>query len=839
MNFCLAADSTFCILSGESGAGKTSFLQAALLPHLENQGLRPVYVKLIDNPPLTTIKKSLQAHIEQDSPNDNQNLLELLRQATRNDVRPLILIIDQFEQFFAHHKSKTSRHPFIQQMAEWHAQSNSLPVKLLISIRDDFGSRMNEFQNEMKYTLTLHTNLSIEKFDPLEAADVIGVIAKEVGIKLDEGFVKKFTEQELADREDGTISPVDIQILCWMIVRQKRIEERAFDQKAFQKLGGVEGLLKRFLDSALRALSSDPRPQQAAIKVMLALTNGNVRAGSLSHKDLKEKLKETLSDREIEAAISWLVRSDVRLVTQIHEKNVTLYELAHERVIPPLRRLAFKEIKGVEKAHETLDRRVNEWLGNNRSRRYLLTFKEWWLITRQGTLLTSSSQKTHKEEFVSLSKRQFLIVGLGSTAAVALGGGGYAGYRWYEQKLDVQIRRAQERLLGLLANKNDVQAIQWASILLIALGNEKQEKELSERLWEAVSKLETGEQAEVLQILAEAYGRLENTPKTLDALTQIRQKMEMLDTDDQAHVLRSLAGSYNRFGNIRELLDGLAKVRLHTTSLEINLRTHILAIVAQAYGKMGNSGEVMEGLAEVHKEAENLDTYYRAIVLVPLAEAYSKVKNTPDILDDLTEVKRSISGLDTNTKISTLQNLADAYSRVGNSTEALEGLAEVCRETEKLDAYYRCFVLVTLAESYGKVGTPSVVLDALTKVWPEVKLLDPARQASVLGVLADAHSKVGNTSEVLEGLTKIRIETEKLDVSSQVATFQSITWAYSRLGNTHQVVDGLADVHQTAKKLDPQNQAQLLSYVADAYSAMEPNRAVLDGLISVHETTEN
>lgn len=66
---------------------------------------------------------------------------------------------------------------------------------------------------------------------------------------------------------------------------------------------------------------------------------------------------------------------DGRLITPVQEKNTTRYELAHERIIPPLRRLALKEITDVEKAQQTLDRRVNEWIGNNRVMRYLLTFE--------------------------------------------------------------------------------------------------------------------------------------------------------------------------------------------------------------------------------------------------------------------------------------------------------------------------------------------------------------------------------------------------------------------------------------------------------------------------------
>jgi len=61
-----------------------------------------------------------------------------------------------------------------------------------------------------------------------------------------------------------------------------------------------------------------------------------VRAGALSLKALKEKLGGIVSDHEVEEAVSLLARSEVRLITQVQEKNVTLYELADERIIAPL-----------------------------------------------------------------------------------------------------------------------------------------------------------------------------------------------------------------------------------------------------------------------------------------------------------------------------------------------------------------------------------------------------------------------------------------------------------------------------------------------------------------------
>jgi hypothetical protein len=118
------------------------------------------------------------------------------------------------------------------------------------------------------------------------------VIAGQEKLDRDSSFVEKMAAEELASATDGLVSPVDIQVLAWMIAGQKSEEERAFNEKTFRKLGGVEGLLERFLTRALDARETDAR-RQAAVKTLLALTDldRNTRAGVLTTAELEEKLK--------------------------------------------------------------------------------------------------------------------------------------------------------------------------------------------------------------------------------------------------------------------------------------------------------------------------------------------------------------------------------------------------------------------------------------------------------------------------------------------------------------------------------------------------------------------
>jgi hypothetical protein len=159
-------------------------------------------------------------------------------------------------------------------------------------LRSDFLDRLIELQKLLGYSLGPHQNFRLEKFAPAQAAEIFRVIAGQEKLECDSGFVEKMAAEELASATDGLVSPVDIQVLAWMIAGQKTEEERAFNEKTFRKLGGVEGLLERFLNRALDARETDAR-RQAAVKTLLALTDldRNTRAGALTAAELEEKLK--------------------------------------------------------------------------------------------------------------------------------------------------------------------------------------------------------------------------------------------------------------------------------------------------------------------------------------------------------------------------------------------------------------------------------------------------------------------------------------------------------------------------------------------------------------------
>lgn len=402
----------FGILTGESGCGKTSFLRAGLASALMEHQTACVVAKLRNEAPLVSIQEALKEQLNVSiEPADAKSLKDLLifyMEGAR--VPGLTLIMDQFEQFFTQQKTLESRRPFIDHLNECYQE---LPtIRLLVSLRKDFQGYLFEVQDVLGYSLTTRQNyFDLRKFSPIQATEIFRVMAEAEGLEFDASFVFEMCKDELASKEDGLISAVDIQILAF-IIKGQQLEEKAFTRSAFLKMGGVEGLLQRYLEEQFNA-PNRYNQDQAGLKVLLAFIDleNNVRIGELTLEKLLPRIDQAINNLDLQAILNWL-EQDLRLLTKTEDKDQAIrYELAHERLINPLRNLAGKTLSQMDQANIILERRTNEWIANDRKRRFLLSWGEYRNIIRHKKLLVWGKKQKQKQELLKASRGKFQLSG--------------------------------------------------------------------------------------------------------------------------------------------------------------------------------------------------------------------------------------------------------------------------------------------------------------------------------------------------------------------------------------------------------------------------------------------
>ena len=367
----LNGDFYWNILNGSSGSGKTSFLQAGVIPKLEKKGAVSFYIKFSNIPPLESIIEPITKPVLNKPPLNLKEIFFTLQ--GQYPKKLIILIFDQFEQFFTSNRLSDDRRELILNLKEWYESRKEFNIKLIISIRSDFLHYLYEIQDELRYPVWARQNyFNLEKFTPTQATLIFQYIAEKEQVDFDFSFIKQMCREELANKEDGLISAVEIQILSMMLEAQRSSYSFAFNRKAYEKFGGIEGLLLRYLKEQLDSRTTQNK-NQISLKLLLALTDleSNVRVGQLTSEELKNKLNGVVDASKIEPTLKWLERA--RLISKIEkEKQETTYELGHERMIIPLRNLAGKTLSEIDQLSTLLDRRVNEWLGNEKKSRYLL-----------------------------------------------------------------------------------------------------------------------------------------------------------------------------------------------------------------------------------------------------------------------------------------------------------------------------------------------------------------------------------------------------------------------------------------------------------------------------------
>ena len=475
------------------------------------------------------------------------------RRSLPTRVFALVLLLDQFEQFFVHQKRKKDREPFIRQLSEWYNGDSATPAKLLISIRRDFRGHLDEIQKAIGCSLGPQQLFNLERFKPEQAAEIFRVLAESAQLEYDRGFIEEVTAKELAASDDGLISPVDIQILAWMITCQSAGEARAFTRRAFQKLGGVEGLLERFLTRALDARETPPR-RQAATKALLALTDleGNTRAGVLTLYDLRHKLGDALSESELKEAVEWLTRGDVRLAVPVKRDDIEGYELAHERLIPALRRIANKELTEADRANLLLDRRANEWQGSNRDKRYLFSWREMRLIGKQTPFLQWGQNHSVKQALLKASKRQLrfrlALAALPFLLAITAIPIGYSQW-WQLQLIKWEVARSSE-------SRADDGALTQIAKAYAVIGEFSRSQGVAEKI--SYKRPKASALIEIAKAMAETGAK----QRALELLKQAQGVAEKLSyAGSIAYVLEEIAKAMAEIGAKQQALELLKQVQ--------------------------------------------------------------------------------------------------------------------------------------------------------------------------------------------------------------------------------------------------------------------------------------
>ncbi len=605
----------FGILNGESGCGKTSFLRAGVLPRLNARSdFRAVYVEFTNRNPVETIREALATELKPTEVLPPSADLSLLFQAAAGTGKPLILLFDQFEQVFFQSRHSVATDPFFQALANWYGQRMQHGHRILLCWRRDYYYQSTDLLKRMGGSIGFQELFSLEKFTPQQATDVFKVIAEETNLQFDQKFVETMIEEELADTEtqEGSasmkVSPVAVQIMAWLVAGQQTTDTRGFDRAAFRELGGVEGLMERFLR---RVLEGRGPKGQTDMKVLLTLTNRDTgaRAGLLPIGAIQEK-DETLSAEDIAESLDFLGSPQARLVIA----ETTGCKLAHERLIPALLKIAGSVLGPQERANQLLNRRVSAWVENSKDSRFLLGLGEWLSIRKHRPTIVwgNQSQEATKRELLKQSAQRWQVrLGFLTALLVIV----LAGYGWLQTD-NGQLWQLENTLNQLKESGSDESKV-WTIRTIADIGQPHQ----------ALADIEVIHDphkiAECLIVIANEFIYLKDTVQTRKALI----KALMIEYKEDI----TLSAIANAFAKIRDK-DGINQTLRAASSLSndndfLTGKDKILSAIAKAFADVNDK----EGIIQTLRATTGMGDFDKMQTLPAIAEAFVQIHNKEGI----------------------------------------------------------------------------------------------------------------------------------------------------------------------------------------------------------------
>lgn len=325
-------------IAGVSGAGKSSFVRAGLLPAVEHaeQSVQSFIIRpgreplaaladllvIVSRDPTVLDAASRRASIATLRAQPGY-LGAVLRARCQEQKKRILLFVDQFEELYALGCEDTERAAFVACL-EGMADDVSSPLRVVLTVRSDFLDRMAEdraFTRQSLEGLTLLPPLSRERLrdaltKPLEA---VGYAFESVAML-----------EMILDSLQTTNAPLPLlQFTSALLWDDRDTTTSTLTLKSYEDLGGIEGALAIRADMVLAGLLEDEQ-QLARIALTRLVSDERTRA-IVSTEELCASIVD-YTDDAVERVIAYLVEARLLLSGTAGRHGVTV-ELAHESLI--------------------------------------------------------------------------------------------------------------------------------------------------------------------------------------------------------------------------------------------------------------------------------------------------------------------------------------------------------------------------------------------------------------------------------------------------------------------------------------------------------------------------
>lgn len=351
------------VLYGASGVGKTSVLRAGVFPRLRTSPRTAVVIfdTWADQNLLNTLKakclEAIAATIGGGEPQLDLSLPldELLSSAIQAFDVTLLIILDQFEEYFLYHPETEKDNTFDAEFAQT-VNREDIDINFLVAMREDSLSRLDRFRaripNMLSNALRLrHLDASSAQAAMRKPLDVYAAEhPTEPRMSIEDELVKELIEEIQVEKlmigeggqgvieRDTTDADVRIEAPFLQLVLTRLWNEelaqgsQVLRLETLHTLGGAGRIIRTHMDSAMNALTPEEQETAADIFRYMVTPSGTKIAYTVA--DLEYYARST---RSLQPVLNKLAQGNVRImrpVTSPGEPGVIRYQIYHDVLAP-------------------------------------------------------------------------------------------------------------------------------------------------------------------------------------------------------------------------------------------------------------------------------------------------------------------------------------------------------------------------------------------------------------------------------------------------------------------------------------------------------------------------
>lgn len=444
---------------GESGVGKSSLLDAGLLPRLEND-YTVQYIRRDAKKGLTdTLFQALQnTRVVSDSPDVNDAILETWCQIETETSHPLIIILDQVEETFTQplsgsDESRGELEDFLEIVKRVFDQPGKRPQgKLILSYRKEYHP---EIRDAFQKLLLPHAEVFLQQLDRNGIIEAVEGLTKhpstrekyhlEIEKSADGNLTEIIAGDLLADKK-SPIAPVLQLVLTklWNTAVQENSESPAFTVARYQQLQKEGIAMDDFLQQQMEQLRQW-QPELVESGLVLDVLHSHTTPLGTAETCAMDELRQNYSHRQ-DILDALLVKCQSFYLLTRMQQNQTLYSrLAHDLLAPVVRSAYHNSDKPGQRAARVLSSKLPDFKVNEKEVRLdradLAAVEKGKNGMRQLTGLEQKLLTTSQKR----QRRNHMLVYMIMAIFIGFIGLAYLGIRNISEK-DKQIAEKNEKL---------------------------------------------------------------------------------------------------------------------------------------------------------------------------------------------------------------------------------------------------------------------------------------------------------------------------------------------------------------------------------------------------------